>query len=241
MEPTDLAYLAGFFDGEGCITTGIQRQGGRGYYLIRATVTQNSLPVLEAYEAEFGGRILDPSPGKSAFVWQITGDQMAHFLQTLLPYLRLKKEQAELALAFPRAERGQPANKAKQEEIRKALKAEKARLDEDVLAHRPRLRAPLEEREDVRRAVKLYQTPMTQEQVAETLGVKQATVSYWLRQMGVARSVGTPVGQTRIDRRPEVQEAFRRWEAGESASAIARDIGKPPATVQYWIRTLNRR
>lgn len=101
-----LAYLAGFFDGEG--TIGVlripQKSGGTGFTL-RCDVSQTSLPVLEKYRDIFGGRIAEksrpPNPNWApAWVWLITGGAAVRFLRAVQPYIILKTPQIPIALKF---------------------------------------------------------------------------------------------------------------------------------------------
>ena len=107
----DAKYLAGFFDGEGCID--VQRMYSKGKYAgrtyvrprVRIGLAISGLPVLEALQSEFGGYIgkqygatANSQPRRS---WDVTAKQdVIRVLETILPYLILKKEQAKLALAW---------------------------------------------------------------------------------------------------------------------------------------------
>lgn len=94
----DMAYLAGFFDGEGSVA--VYTNGKRNGFTLRVQITQNktreSTILLNKILDEFGGSLGDNS--KSAWNYQCSGGMALHFLETLLPHLRLKKEQAQLAV-----------------------------------------------------------------------------------------------------------------------------------------------
>lgn len=100
-------WIAGFFDGEGSI--GIYRNGQRTFHL-RTQITQNASAatkeVLSALQNRFGGNLArmrgDIYRGKMAFNWQLNGNVAAAFLGVVLPHLRLKREQAEVAIAWQR-------------------------------------------------------------------------------------------------------------------------------------------
>jgi hypothetical protein len=98
----DNIYFAGFFDGEGCITCYSNRTG---YYQIKASCTNTKKEVIEQMQVLYGGgiHVMEKSPlsnSKMAWQWAAGGKTLIPFLQAVLPYLRLKKEQAEMALEF---------------------------------------------------------------------------------------------------------------------------------------------
>ncbi|MCA1565840.1 MAG: LAGLIDADG family homing endonuclease [Acidobacteria bacterium] len=99
---TKLAYLAGFFDGEGCIRIKRSyRLNGNSYYLT-VTVANSDRTVLENYVELFGGKVY--TKGRSAnfqqYHWEASSGEAADFLRTMIGYLRGKKPQAVAALEF---------------------------------------------------------------------------------------------------------------------------------------------
>ena len=106
----ELAYLAGFFDGEGCIM--IQRAGklygaerNLRFYVRVSVVNTNSINLYRFSEL-FGGHVSEtfskiPSH-KNIYTWQISGKSAANFLLVIQPFLKMKYDQAELALEFQR-------------------------------------------------------------------------------------------------------------------------------------------
>jgi hypothetical protein len=104
MKITD-AYVAGFFDGEGCI--GIySRKDREGGFHLRTQITQSlSRPTTEALKemvAVYGGNLSgqDRYLRKRAYNWQLNADKAAAFLRRILPHLIIKKEQAQIAVAW---------------------------------------------------------------------------------------------------------------------------------------------
>lgn len=99
----DLSYVAGFFDGEGSI--GIYKNGS-GNYFLRTQMTQNINPVVTEVFTElherWGGNLSlmrhDRYQRGTAYNWQLNGKRAADFLREVLPLLRLKREQAEVAI-----------------------------------------------------------------------------------------------------------------------------------------------
>lgn len=96
----DWAYAAGIIDGEGCISLG-QHSGGIGLALQIIVGMKGDLVTPWLFET-FGGSHYPPYPdsGNVTSKWILRGDGIAPFLEGVIPFLKLKKPQAELALAF---------------------------------------------------------------------------------------------------------------------------------------------
>ena len=96
-----LAYLAGFFDGEGCVrlTPPTKRRGP----VLFVSIVNTNHPILEEFESYFGGSIQKASTmpwHKPKWHWVITTNKAVVFLRAIYPYLQLKKEEAEVAIVF---------------------------------------------------------------------------------------------------------------------------------------------
>lgn len=93
MSDVDKAYMAGFFDGEGCI--GLYR---RGSWSLQVTIAQNSTEVLNDFNTAFLGGNWNSRPRCQCITWYgLTGEPL---VRDLYPFLRVKQEQAELALRW---------------------------------------------------------------------------------------------------------------------------------------------
>lgn len=93
----DLAWAAGFFDGEGC--TSVHRQEGQPSY-VRVSVAQKDLRPLERFKSAVGevGGIdnRDLINASGAHQWRVCGSKALEVLSLLWPYLSAPKlEQAE--------------------------------------------------------------------------------------------------------------------------------------------------
>jgi len=102
MKRTDLAYIAGIIDGEGFITIRCDRKANDKHSLY-VGVGNTERWLLEWLRANFGGKLVTshkPEGYKDFFQWAIVSRSAGNFLELVLPYLRLKKGQAELALQF---------------------------------------------------------------------------------------------------------------------------------------------
>ena len=105
---SDLAYLAGFVDGEGSIQVGRgQWQHSRRGYTLHLDVKQVDPTPLRMLAEWFGGQVrrVEPSqPNRLVhFRWGVVGRQAAAALEALLPFLVVKRGQAELAVACQRS------------------------------------------------------------------------------------------------------------------------------------------
>jgi len=103
MKKTDIAYFAGIVDGEGYI--GIYIIGKRRQYHMEVGVSNTNFWLLSQLKFAFNGTIRGPYSGGRCLIWRVTDKQALIFLETLLPYLHLKRPQAELAIRFQKRKR----------------------------------------------------------------------------------------------------------------------------------------
>lgn len=95
----DLSYLAGLFDGEGCVNMG--KKTNKGSYKIRVCIYNSNNEVMEWLQSIIPGLLYkSKSKTKSKDIWQWTlGDYKAElFLTAIIPYIRIRKKQAQIAL-----------------------------------------------------------------------------------------------------------------------------------------------
>src|SRR6266566_4252715 len=111
MLDTLYAYLAGAIDADGFITisrstpSSTRKDGRRSvYYTTKVGLSEISPVIPDWLYQTFGGwRGIHQPPNpqhKVWYVWQVTNAKVGVVLQLLLPYLRLKRGQAELVLQF---------------------------------------------------------------------------------------------------------------------------------------------
>lgn len=148
-EPTkeELAYIAGFIDGEGsfsiCKTKSTPRKMADGskkiyvVYKLVVDVTNTNRTVLDLIHNMFGGGVYPGNQKKRnprylpRFAWRCNNtEERERFIEAILPYLRMKRKQAKLALKFSRMYKQEGLHK-KREEMRKQMQ---------TLNHSPRLR-----------------------------------------------------------------------------------------------------
>ena len=128
MELTELNYIAGFFDGEGsiCIIHNSSTSKATSKYHLRCHVANSNYDVLEWMRLDFGGSI---RWNNGCYQLSLYGKYALRFLELIVPYLKLKKERADIAIKFQKARsNGGPlplSEKIKQDEIYQTFKNSK--------------------------------------------------------------------------------------------------------------------
>lgn len=101
---TDLAWAAGFVDGEGCIS--IDRRIRKGYvgHRLRVVASNTHQSALRRLQQLFGGLVYQArqKDGRHQAIWHwsIPGVAAGASLQKMLTYMDVKREQAIIGLAF---------------------------------------------------------------------------------------------------------------------------------------------
>lgn len=117
LDPLDLAYAAGVVDSDGCI--GVKRSdyamrvrgdAGQAVYMPRVTVKQVTPQAVELLHEMFGGHMTAGKPtaakGRPLMVWHVHSAMAAAVCESLLPYLRIKRAQAENAIELGKLNSG---------------------------------------------------------------------------------------------------------------------------------------
>ena len=97
MREVDKAYAAGFFDGEGHVRCDLIK----GYPHLVASASQVDPQPLDWLKTLFGGRVYrtgDRRRTQGVFNWQVNTTDAYMFLDAVLPYLMVKKADAEEAI-----------------------------------------------------------------------------------------------------------------------------------------------
>lgn len=91
------AYLAGLFDGDGCVTIACTYNTSQ----LQVSIASNiwCRKQMEQLKEAFGGTLVRPRNTKG-INWLTSSSKGEHFIKTILPYLKLKRKQASLALEF---------------------------------------------------------------------------------------------------------------------------------------------
>jgi hypothetical protein len=100
VENLTKAYIAGIVDGEGHIALYSRNDRGKVNFYSRVTIANSHLPLLEMIKREVGGGVVnEQGPGMYCLVFGKRADRIA-LLTTLMPYLIVKKRQAEIVLEY---------------------------------------------------------------------------------------------------------------------------------------------
>lgn len=111
MSDTEAAYIAGFVDGEGTICLHRQKAAGSVNFSYRVTfsITNTNRALLEWIRITLQAGLISTQARKNA-AWKTCYQlcfrvhEQQRVIEQLLPYLRLKKAQAELILEFLKIE-----------------------------------------------------------------------------------------------------------------------------------------
>ena len=138
------AYAAGLMDADGYIGIHSRRRVADGptYYGARITLgmTEPALPALTEFQASWGGSLtqnrVETDRWAAAWAWTLQGREAAAVLRLLMPYLRIKSRQAELAVgleafkaSLPARANGSPIWTPEAEKVCAVMKAEIHRLN----------------------------------------------------------------------------------------------------------------
>uniref|UniRef100_A0A6M3J479 Putative homing endonuclease n=1 Tax=viral metagenome TaxID=1070528 RepID=A0A6M3J479_9ZZZZ len=111
MEKVSLQYTAGFVDGEGCIRIDKSYPKKRSiHYKLQIIVVNTNLEILTLFKEQFGGHLYRRiHKGREAYYWSMYCQDAEEFVKVILPFLVIKKPQAELALQFQESKKmGKP-------------------------------------------------------------------------------------------------------------------------------------
>ena len=106
MKRTELAYIAGIVDGEGYIGISAdhrKRNPDKPCWRLRVAVTNTNEWLVQYLKFSIGGGVIllkNSKNPKPCYQWSTDRGKAAEFLKLILPYLQLKRPQAELAIKF---------------------------------------------------------------------------------------------------------------------------------------------
>jgi len=102
MEDSDIVYLAGIVDGEGCINIVKYHKDNRYRYRLQLRVINTCKELVDWVEERFGGYITSRQrPNlKVVYEWYIADKAAELLLYDMLDYLIVKRQQAYIALDF---------------------------------------------------------------------------------------------------------------------------------------------
>jgi len=110
---TDLAYIAGLFDGEGSIST-VFSNNKKNHLYLTICITNTDREILEWIKDILGGSIgihHRPRGYRTCYRWVINHRlAIGRIMNALYPYLRIKKKQTELLLKLLNTFQSQPGS-----------------------------------------------------------------------------------------------------------------------------------
>lgn len=99
IEPTLAAYIAGFVDGEGYISTARIKTSPHCLMVCIVNTVETPLKIIQAH---FGGVVMKRKPRnercKPVFVWRLWAKKAEVFLRAIQPYVVVKAEHVRLGL-----------------------------------------------------------------------------------------------------------------------------------------------
>lgn len=128
MEKVSLIYLAGLFDGDGCICIGKHKNVNciSGYqYALSASISTSNKTIPYLFKSRFGGFVSKTKEKNKKlkyylYRWEISSIQAYTFIEKILPHLIEKKEQAKLGMEFQEIKsNGKMGLKKTKEELKK--------------------------------------------------------------------------------------------------------------------------
>lgn len=102
ISPELLAWMAGFFDGEGSISIR-KRDYSPHAFSKRICIVNTRADILDIFRLHFGGKIRarrGPSHQKTVHEWTVQAKEATRFLGLIRPYLKLKAQHADLWFDF---------------------------------------------------------------------------------------------------------------------------------------------
>ncbi len=101
LKEISLAYMAGFFDGEGCVN--FTQSGYSKTWVVRVMVRNTDLGIIQSIQNTFGGRISTTlqkkrPAWKTSYCWIIVGGKAIDFLRLIDPFVIVKRDQILTAM-----------------------------------------------------------------------------------------------------------------------------------------------
>lgn len=115
MDAVTLAYMAGLFDGEGCVSLHVSRKGSLDCHL---TISNGHRGVLELCQYLFGGSIRQKcnAAARPVFDWQISGPSSERFARAILPFTVVKSSQLQVYVDARETLLGRPLTATRRDE-----------------------------------------------------------------------------------------------------------------------------
>lgn len=101
----DVAFLAGFFEGEGCMWMAKDERKDKLHIQAHVALTNNDINLLLHFQAKFGGTVHTKYKVMGEYKhfnyqWHLGSQNIGPILSLILPFLITKKELAQLIIEF---------------------------------------------------------------------------------------------------------------------------------------------
>lgn len=108
----EIIYIAGLFDGEGCVNiykidtdyTRNKEKRKVPKWVLSTTIYNCHYETIKWLYDSFGGylqtRNRNPKTWRTNYAWKLTANSSMEFLKRVLPYLKIKQKQAQVAIKF---------------------------------------------------------------------------------------------------------------------------------------------
>jgi len=101
LKPTDLAYLAGVFDGEGSIFIAYSRYGKKRFLYAMVDIASADKDWTFELQRMIGMGGIHKWSGNRAYHWRLVNqNKILMFLKAIRPYLKFKSEKADLMIQY---------------------------------------------------------------------------------------------------------------------------------------------
>ncbi len=96
----DPRWVAGFFDGEGCVSIVRRQRGGFIEHMIAIQIGQKDRRPLDAIRDKYGGSICPTKTPSGCWRWRCHGKTAERFMRAIVLHCKLKRRELELALTL---------------------------------------------------------------------------------------------------------------------------------------------
>ena len=104
MKKTEIAYMAGLVDGEGCLYVGLDKRRKSGGHAPRLQIRMTHQPTIAWLASKWQVVVKKEkrkAPWRPTFKVMLTGQKALNLVQQILPYLITKRAEAEEFVRFP--------------------------------------------------------------------------------------------------------------------------------------------